>query len=75
MWASLPASGNANQAVVEGVLRAFDASDVSRELWNSEQVPQRDRVGLFAKFCPPTIADGKVFLGTFSRALRVYGLL
>jgi hypothetical protein len=75
LWASLPKSGDASHDVVAGILRAFDAADVTHELWNSEQNPGRDSVGNFAKFCPPTIADGKVFLGTFSRELRVYGLL
>jgi hypothetical protein len=32
-------------------------------------------VGNFAKFTPPTVADGHVFLATFSNTLRVYGLL
>ena len=51
----------------------YDASNVGVELWNSEQDWSRDSVGSFAKFCPPTIADGKVFLATFSNELLVYG--
>jgi len=35
----------------------------------------RDDMGNFAKFCPPTIANGKVYLSTFSNQLVVYGLL
>ncbi len=35
----------------------------------------RDAVGNFAKFVPPTIANGKVYLATFSNKLNVYGLL
>jgi hypothetical protein len=57
-----------------GVLHAYDASNVGIELWNSEQKPTPDRVGSFAKFNPPTIADGKVFVPTFSNKLAVYGL-
>jgi hypothetical protein len=75
LWASLPWQGDANQQVVPGILRAFDAQDVGRELWNSRQSIARDDVGNFAKFCPPTVADGKVFLATFSNKLNVYGLL
>jgi hypothetical protein len=30
---------------------------------------------MFAKYCPPTIANGKVYLATFSDRLDVYGLL
>jgi hypothetical protein len=29
----------------------------------------------FAKFCPPTVANGKVYVATFSRQLCIYGLL
>lgn len=75
VWASLPLQGDANQSVVPGMLRAFDAGNVSRELWNSQQNAARDEVGNFAKFCPPTVADGKVYLGTFSGKLNVYGHL
>jgi hypothetical protein len=56
-------------------LRAFRAADVSVELWNSEQVKTRDAVGRFAKFCPPVIANGKVYLATFSNRVDIYGLL
>jgi hypothetical protein len=75
VWASLPLQGNANQNVVPGILRAFDAENVAQELWNSHQNAARDDVGNFAKFCPPTVADGKVYLGTFSGKLNVYGHL
>ena len=75
VWASLPLQGDANQGVVPGILRAFDAENVGRELWNSHQNAARDDVGNFAKFCPPTVADGKVYLGTFSGKLNVYGHL
>jgi hypothetical protein len=75
LWASLPFQGDANQHVVPGILRAFDAADVRTEVWNSKQNATRDDVGNFAKFCCPTVADGKVYLGTFSGYLAVYGLL
>jgi uncharacterized membrane protein len=74
VWASLPYQGDANHHVVPGVLRAFDASNVVRELWNSKQDAARDDVGSFAKFCPPTVANGKVYLATFSCQLLAYGL-
>lgn len=74
VWASLPFSGNANLETVPGVLRAFDASNVAIELWNSMQDPSRDDLGNFAKYTPPTIASGKVYLATFSNQLVVYGL-
>ena len=57
------------------VASALDAENVHHELWNSEQAAQRDRVGGLAKFVPPTVANGKVYLATFSNRLNVYGLL
>lgn len=58
-----------------GVLHAMDASDVTKELWNSLQNKDRDDLGNFAKFCPPTVANGKVYVATFSGQLQVYGHL
>jgi hypothetical protein len=58
-----------------GMLRAFDPMTL-RELWNN----QGDRFGTpeskdywFAKFVPPTIAHGCVFLATASGRVLVYG--
>jgi hypothetical protein len=80
VWASVPLNGDANLATVPGILRAFDALDLTKELWNSEQNAARDHVGMFAKFCPPVVANGKVYLATFSDGSRpnklvVYGLV
>lgn len=75
VWATRPFDGNANWLTQEGLLQAFDASDVSRELWNSKMNEARDDMGNFAKFCPPTVANGRVYLATFSNTLAVYGLL
>jgi hypothetical protein len=75
LWASHPLSGDANHKTVPGILQAFAADDVTHELWNSNQNPDRDSVGKFAKFVCPTIANGKVYLATFSNQLVAYGLL
>ena len=75
LWANLPWQGDANKGVVPGVLRAFDANDLRKELWNSEQLPSRDDFGDYSKFSCPTIANGKVYAATFSNQLAVYGLL
>jgi len=42
-----------------------------------EQSPEysRDNTGLYSKFNPPTVVNGKIYLGTFSEQLDVYGLL
>jgi len=74
VWASGPMSGDANVQAQPGILHAFDATDLKDELWNSNQSPARDSAGNYAKFAPPTIANGKVYLATFSGQLVVYGL-
>jgi hypothetical protein len=73
VWALVNRDADATNMTVAGVLHAFDAEDVSRELWNSEQ-DAADNVGGFAKFCPPTVVNGRVYVATFSSAVRVYGL-
>ena len=75
LWVSLPVALDANHAVVSGMLRVFDASDVTGELWDSEQVPARDSLGNFAKFNPPTVVNGKAYVPTFSNQVCVYGKL
>ena len=75
VWAVHPLQGNAVNAVVPGVLQAFDATNITRELWNSNMVPSRDSLGKLAKFVCPTIANGKVYMATFSNKLNVYGLI
>lgn len=75
LWASLQISGDASLATCPGILHAYNAQNVGIELWNSEQLHARDTVGNFAKYVPPTIANGKVYLATFSNRLNVYGLL
>ena len=75
LWASHPLTGDASHEVVPGILQAFDANDVTTELWNSNQIPGRDSIGKFAKFVCPTIANGKVYMATFSNKLVAYGLL
>ena len=57
-----------------GILHALDASDLSHELWNSDMTPT-DALGRFAKFVPPTVANGRVYVPTFSNELAIYGLL
>jgi hypothetical protein len=74
VWASIVDGGDAWHGVADGALYAFDATNVAApSLWNSLQNPADD-VGKFAKFSPPTVANGKVYLATFSGKLLVYGL-
>ena len=73
LWASYAYTGDAEHAVSPGILRAFDANDVSKQLWNNQLDP-RDAGGNYAKFASPTIANGHVYLPTFSNQVVVYGL-
>jgi IPT/TIG domain-containing protein len=73
VWAGAP-SANASSVSAPGVLRAFDATNLGTELWDSMQNPARDDVGLYAKWVPRTVANGKVYLPSFSGQLLVYGL-
>jgi hypothetical protein len=75
VWVSHNLAGDANQQVRPGILRAYNAQNVTNELWNSEQISARDTVGNLAKFVAPTVANGKVYMATFSNRLNVYGLL
>jgi hypothetical protein len=50
-----------------GVLWAFDA-DTMQQLWSSTESWR------FGKFAPPTIANGRVYVATFSGEVAVYGL-
>jgi hypothetical protein len=57
------------------VLHAYDATDLSHELYNSNQAAGgRDHFGAGNKFITPTIAHGKVYVGT-TNGVGVFGLL
>lgn len=57
------------------VLHAYDAANLAHELYNSNQAAgNRDQFGMGNKYITPTVADGKVFVGT-TNAVAVFGLL
>lgn len=75
LWAShIPSGVYSVNNTRPGMLRAFAANDITNELWNSGIVAA-DSVGTNAKFVCPTVANGKVYMATFSKKLVVYGLL
>ncbi|MFP3605372.1 pyrrolo-quinoline quinone [Paraburkholderia sp. SIMBA_053] len=57
-----------------GALHAFNAGDLSQELYNSNQSGTRDPFGAGNKFITPMIAHGHVYVGT-TNGVAVFGLL
>jgi hypothetical protein len=65
------AAENSNPAV----LHAYEASDLGTELYNTNQASAgRDHFGTGNKFITPTIANGRVFVGT-TTGVAAFGLL
>ena len=57
------------------VLHAYDAADLTHELYNSQQAANgRDAFGNGNKFITPLVVNGKVFVGT-PKGVAVFGLL
>lgn len=66
-------TGDHSQAGIPGTLHAWNASDLTQELWNSGMNPG-DVLGSFAKFVASLVANGRVYVPTFSNRLVIYGL-
>jgi hypothetical protein len=77
---SISANGSDNgivwalQNAAPAVLAAYDATDLSSEIYDSTQAPgNRDQLANAVKFVVPTVANGKVYVGGQS-SLAVFGL-
>ena len=64
LWASTPYNGDAVHQSVQGVVYAYDAETL-KLLWSDKDNESRDEIGTFAKYVPPVIANGKVYMATF----------
>jgi hypothetical protein len=78
---SVSSNGTANGIVwaaentSPAVLHAYDATNLAHELYNSNQASGgRDQFGAGNKFIVPTVANGKVYVGT-TNGVGVFGLL
>jgi hypothetical protein len=78
VWGTAPVNGDANHAAVAGIVRAYDASDFNpaptpsapamlRLLWQQDGFT-------YSKFCPPVVADGRLFVPTYDGRVDVYQL-
>ncbi|MFY9987922.1 MAG: hypothetical protein WAK31_24405 [Chthoniobacterales bacterium] len=64
-----------NASSGDAVLHAYNAVDLTQELYNTTQAPnKRDAFGAGNKFIVPTICNGKVFAAT-TNSVGVFGLL
>jgi hypothetical protein len=75
LWALQNNGASANNDVGNpGVLFAYDANNLSTELYNRSQVGNRDSLDSAVKFSVPLVANGKVFVAGQTQ-LTVFGLL
>jgi hypothetical protein len=78
---SISANGTSNailwaaENTGSATLHAYDATDLSKELYNSNQAANsRDHFGSGNKFIVPTVVNGKVYVGT-TTGVGAFGLL
>ena len=77
VWGVYPTQGNANAEIVPGALVAYDATTVTngkmKQLFHSD-AKAANTLGNFAKYATPVVANGKVYVATFSNKVVQYGL-
>jgi hypothetical protein len=82
IWSPRPVAGDPNHQAVPGKLSVYDA-ETGKLLWDSRQNQMRDDLGLFAIYSDPIVANGKVYVPTWTGttasapagSVVVYGLL
>ena len=74
IWALINGQGDADHRVPPGILVAVNASTLS-PLWSSTTNAARDDFGLLAKWVPPLVVNGKVYVATSSNQVVAYGEL
>ncbi|MDP9168610.1 MAG: hypothetical protein M3O32_21510, partial [Actinomycetota bacterium] len=71
--------GDSWHNLVPGAFFAFDAANLTTPIWTSLANKARDDSGIFAKFNPPIVANGRVYVASQMSPdggkLLVYGLL
>jgi hypothetical protein len=74
VWGTYPVRGDANSKIVPGALVAYSATPAAngklKQLFHSKP----GELGFFAKYSTPVVANGKVYVGTFSKKVVQYGL-
>jgi outer membrane protein assembly factor BamB len=74
VWGLVPLCPGTGKTACKGALYAWDATDITKaSLWNSTK-NAADALGNYAKYSPPTVANGKVYAASWSGKLMVYGL-
>jgi outer membrane protein assembly factor BamB len=82
VWALAPIDGDANHDVVDGIARAYDATNLDptpidpqtprlKLLWDSTRSGVTFK---HAKFTPPVVADGRLFVPTYDGRVDMYML-
>jgi chitodextrinase len=79
---AISANGNTNGILwavqkngqAAGTLRAYDASNLAIELYNSDQAGSRDRLDVAAKFSIPLVINGRVYVASEGK-LTIFGFL
>ena len=77
LWGVYPTQGDANAKIVLGALVAYDATKANNgkleQLFHSD-TKAANSMGNFAKYSTPVVANGKIYIGTFSNKVVQYGL-